>query len=580
MALQHLRSSTANKRPTPAAMSDGQLAINTEATSPGLFFKNSSGDLVKVGPVHVGTTAPNVSPAAGGQTGNTLGEQWLDTTGGTYVFKVWDGSAWRSETGTFVDVNGDTMTGALGIIAGTAGAPGLFISGDTNTGIYSPGADQLAVSTGGTGRLTVSTTAVSSTLAVDHPLGAVGTPSITFTGDLNTGLWSPTADTIAASTGGSERLRIDSSGRVGIGTSSPSTSLHVAGVARIGANDTTDALLEIGAGATGDRTAYIDLTGDTTYSDYGLRIQRDNSGANTTSRLLHRGTGDFRLITQEAASIAFWTNNTERARIDTSGRLLVGTSSSLNTKYNASSFGPDFQVAATFGASGFYRYSNNADGPSMILSKSRSGTLGTQTVVSDGDTLGHLGFTGSDGTAFQTAAAIFAQVDGTPGANDMPGRLVFSTTADGASSPTERARITSGGEVYIAGTTDQGAYNLQVNGTGVWGAGAYVNGSDERLKEDIEPLASATDVLLQLRPVTFKYKESYSRDQGIQPGFIAQELQEAMAGQVYLDGVVQQGPEYLNVAYQGLIPVLTKALQEAIAKIETLEAKVAALEAS
>lgn len=113
MALQHLRSSTANKRPTPGAMADGQLAINTEATSPGLFFKDSGGNLVKVGPVHVGTTAPNVSPAVGGQAGNTLGEQWLDTSGSTFVFKVWDGSAWRSEAGEFVNVTGDTMTGAL-----------------------------------------------------------------------------------------------------------------------------------------------------------------------------------------------------------------------------------------------------------------------------------------------------------------------------------------------------------------------------------------------------------------------------------------------------------------------------------
>lgn len=111
MALQHLRSNTASKRPTPASMADGQLAINTNATSPGLFFKDAGGSLIKIGPVHVGTSAPNSSPA--GSSGNAIGEQWLDTSGGGYVFKVWDGSAWRSEAGEFVDVAGDTMTGDL-----------------------------------------------------------------------------------------------------------------------------------------------------------------------------------------------------------------------------------------------------------------------------------------------------------------------------------------------------------------------------------------------------------------------------------------------------------------------------------
>lgn len=113
MALQHLRSSTANKRPTPGAMSDGQLALNTNLASPGLFFKDSNGDSIKVGPVHVGTTAPNVSPSVGGQAGNSKGEQWLDTSSSRYVFKIWDGTAWRSEDGEFVNSSGDTMTGAL-----------------------------------------------------------------------------------------------------------------------------------------------------------------------------------------------------------------------------------------------------------------------------------------------------------------------------------------------------------------------------------------------------------------------------------------------------------------------------------
>ena len=127
MALQHLRASTANKRPTPAAMSDGQLAMNTNLASPGLFFKDSNGDLVKAGPVHVGTTAPNVSPASGGQAGNSKGELWLDTTGSDYTLKTWDGSAWREIVVTSAMVKDGTIVNAdinaSAAIAGTKISP-------------------------------------------------------------------------------------------------------------------------------------------------------------------------------------------------------------------------------------------------------------------------------------------------------------------------------------------------------------------------------------------------------------------------------------------------------------------------
>jgi hypothetical protein len=61
-------------------------------------------------------------------------------------------------------------------------------------------------------------------------LGAVGTPAYTFTGDLNTGMWSPSADVVAFSTAGNERFRADSSGNFGVGTASPATKLDVVGV--------------------------------------------------------------------------------------------------------------------------------------------------------------------------------------------------------------------------------------------------------------------------------------------------------------------------------------------------------------
>ena len=145
---------------------------------------------------------------------------WPDTTTGLLKIRNAANNAWVT-VGTLASANlgllplaGGTMTGALAVTAGTAALPGIAVSGDLNTGITSPGADQLAISTGGTSRLAVSTTAVSSTLAVDVPLGAVGTPSLTFTGDLNTGFWSPAADTLAASTAGTKQFELSSSGNL------------------------------------------------------------------------------------------------------------------------------------------------------------------------------------------------------------------------------------------------------------------------------------------------------------------------------------------------------------------------------
>jgi len=101
---------------------------------------------------------------------------------------------------------------------------------------------------------------------------------------------------------------------------------------------------------------------------------------------------------------------------------------------------------------------------SLVLLKA-NGTKAAPLTVNSGDRLGTLNFNGYDGTAFIESAFIRAEVDGTPGTNDMPGRLVFSTTADGASTPTERMRIDSTGAVGI-GTTSLGAsYGLRVSKT-------------------------------------------------------------------------------------------------------------------
>lgn len=150
--------------------------------------------------------------------------------------------------------------------------------------------------------------------------------------------------------------------------------------------------------------------------------------------------------------------------------------------------------------------------------------------------------------------------------------ITFST------STLERMRITEAGEVWIARTTDAGAFNLQCGGTGVWGAGAYTNGSDARIKDEITPIDSCLDVVCKLKPVTYKYKETWSEDQSTQSGFIAQDLLEALKDTNYKDGIVNQTGEYMSVAYQNIIPILTKAIQEQQLIIKSLTDRIDVLE--
>lgn len=137
--------------------------------------------------------------------------------------------------------------------------------------------------------------------------------------------------------------------------------------------------------------------------------------------------------------------------IDATGKVIAGYTTPITT---SGSFSPLIQSVAAGQTAGFgtSAWLNSTAGGNVIFAKSRSGTIGTFGIVSSGDDLGSVRFDGDDGTQFVRAAQITSQVDGTPGTNDMPGRLVFSTTADGASTPTERMRIDSAGNVGIGGT--------------------------------------------------------------------------------------------------------------------------------
>jgi hypothetical protein len=146
--------------------------------------------------------------------------------------------------------------------------------------------------------------------------------------------------------------------------------------------------------------------------------------------------------------------------IDANGQVVIGTTTSVSTANGEARL----QVIGTTNATAqaaIGRFSNDVDRPRLNLYKSRSGTIGTNTIVQNNDAVGDVVFQGADGTSYVVAAKISTEIDGTPGTNDMPGRLTFSTTADGASSPTERMRIDSAGQVGIPAVV--AGVNLRVN---------------------------------------------------------------------------------------------------------------------
>ena len=126
------------------------------------------------------------------------------------------------------------------------------------------------------------------------------------------------------------------------------------------------------------------------------------------------------------------------------------------------------------------RHQATASGASLRLAKSRVSTKGDVTIVQDGDQLGRIDFIGADGTDLGTTGAkIEGVVDGTPSADDMPARLVFSTTAGGESSPTERMRIDASGNLLVGGTTSPSGSG-QIVATG----GVYLGGTGSANKLD------------------------------------------------------------------------------------------------
>ena len=228
-------------------------------------------------------------------------------------------------------------------------------------------------------------------------------------------VFSPSANTLALGTNGSERVRIDSSGNFGVGTTSPAMNLEVSGnQPNLRINTTT--------------TGYTGLE----YSTNGT----------TDGGIYYNGTDD---------RMEFYTADTTgnpQAVIDSSGRLLVGTSTNITSNLIQSH-------GTGSGAIGVGRFAANAFGPEISFYKSRNGTVGSNTIVQNGDYLGANVFHGNNGSGYLAGATIAARVDGTPGASDMPTRLEFSTTSATGSTPTTHVLLDKFGHLNLITNSSQ-----------------------------------------------------------------------------------------------------------------------------
>ena len=450
---------------------------------------------------------------------------------GTLVhYTIEDGTAWEIGTGTYT-TTGTTLSRTLvqsstGSLLNLSGNAQVFITAPASAirnldAVNPPTArTNLGVGTGDSPQFTgLTLTGVGAFSA-----GTALLPSLIPSGDTNTGMWFPAADTIAASTGGTERLRITSAGRVGIGTSAPNDLLEVregnfrvtktsgipsfilrsqqaagynpafAQFTRVGAGSTAtpdnSSIAEIrfdgldasnayaafayiqagiGVNAAGGAPGYFAFYTSPSGGAAAERLRIDSSGnvgintAVPTTLLSVNGVASFGAGTAALPSVAafgdldtgMWfpaantlawsTAGSERMRIDSSGNAMIGTSAMATNRTRLEIRGPNRPV-------------NDWCNVAIYTTDAAATNLG-----------GSIALGGQNGQGVNPTFS-FGSIAGRYEGTGYAGYLQFSTVVGGSGAIVERMRITSSGNVGI-GTTAPDAL-LSVNGIASFGAGA------------------------------------------------------------------------------------------------------------
>lgn len=402
-----------------------------------------------------------------------------------------------------------------------AATPDYTWLSDTNTGFYRPGTDTIGFVTGGVERFRMHSTylfdnTANGAFAIPFGAGAATTPTYSFLGDLNTGMYWVSADVLAFATGGVQRLQINASGII---TVAPATT-------------TGSAAIQLGDGRTGNGYAYVDFVGDTTYTDYGLRVMRENTGANARSTLLHRGTGDFVIAATDAAALLFKTNSATRLTIDSAGaatfagsltlqaadafiydtstvalrrslyrtagvdRWIVGVNSTAESGSNA---GSDWSMLARDDA-------GSAIGTALLITRSSmAATFGGQVLgITGSASTPSLSFSGDPNTGlFSAAADVLGFAIGGSEKFRLNTTYLFRNTTGGFALNASGAGTAGAPAFSFTNDTDTGIYRVAADQIGVAAGGV--------LRFDISTTAAtfAVDAVLPAAGPTSVYSAGY-----------------------------------------------------------------------
>ena len=198
-------------------------------------------------------------------------------------------------------------------------------------------------------------------------------------------------------------------------------------------------------GATFLQTSNVNINRGTSGAGYPLTVRGPSSG--DVIRLERANSGQWHFGFDGSTNFYLKSNTTEVVRINTDGKLLIGHNAAQSVGGGNSLL--QIQATNSTGRISVVQHRNEAGGsPFISLGKSRGTSNGSTTILQSGDEIGTLTWAGADGNDLDNqACCITGVVDGTPGSNDMPGRLEFRTTADGSASATTRMKISKEGYV-------------------------------------------------------------------------------------------------------------------------------------